>query len=273
MALAGGVNLILSPETTIALSRAHMMAPDGRCKTFDSRADGFVRSEGCGLLVLKLLSDAQAEGDNILAVIRGTAINQDGRSNGLTAPNGPSQESVIAGALANAGIAPDQISFVETHGTGTSLGDPIEVQALSAVLGQGRADENPVILGSVKTNIGHAEGAAGVAGVIKVVLALHNRQIPPHVHLQERNPFIPWDELPVTIPQSLTDWQPVKGTRLAGVSSFGFSGTNVHMILEEAPPVEPAPAETERPLHVFTLSAKDEPAFSGTLRALRTGPI
>ncbi len=261
MALAGGANLILSPETTIALSRAHMMAPDGRCKTFDSRADGFVRSEGCGVLVLKRLSDAQAAGDNILAVIRGSAINQDGRSNGLTAPNGPSQESVIADALANAGVSPAQISFVETHGTGTSLGDPIEVQALSAVLGEGRAEQQPVILGAVKTNIGHAEGAAGVAGVIKLVLALQNRQIPPHLHLQERNPFIPWDELPVTIPQTLTDWQPIDGRRLAGVSSFGFSGTNVHMILEEAPAAEPRTIENERPLHVFTLSARDEPAF------------
>lgn len=260
VALAGGANLILSPETTIALSRAKMMSPDGHCKTFDARADGFVRSEGCGVIVLKRLSDAVANGDKILALIRGSAINQDGRSNGLTAPNGPSQENVIRDALADAGVTPDQISYVETHGTGTSLGDPIEVQALAAVLGTGHSSDNPIMLGSVKTNMGHAEGAAGVAGVIKTILALQHRQIPPHLHLQNPNPYIPWDRLPVTVPTSLTPWD-VEGKRIAGVSSFGFSGTNVHIILEEAPaPVVNANAE-ERPLHLLTLSAKDENAF------------
>jgi hypothetical protein len=168
MALAGGVNLTLSPETTIALSKAHMMAPDGRCKTFDSRADGFVRGEGCGIVVLKRLSDAIADADNILAVICGSAVNQDGRSSGITAPNGAAQEALIRQALANGGVKPEEISYVEAHGTGTSLGDPIEAHALAAVLGPGRAKENPLVIGSVKTNVGHLESAAGVAGLIKL---------------------------------------------------------------------------------------------------------
>ncbi|CAG0930612.1 partial polyketide synthase 12, partial [Planctomycetaceae bacterium] len=175
MALAGGVNLVLSPDTTIALSRAKMMAPDGRCKAFDAAADGFVRSEGCGFVVLKRLADAVADGDDIRAIIRGSALNQDGRSNGLTAPNGPSQVAVIQHALAQAGVTPDEIGYVETHGTGTSLGDPIEAQALGAALGQNRS--TPLAIGSVKTNIGHAEAAAGVAGLIKVVLSLQHQEI------------------------------------------------------------------------------------------------
>ncbi len=174
MALAGGVNIMLSPEMTIALSKAHMMAPDGRCKAFDSRADGFVRGEGCGVVVLKRLSDALAHSDNILAVIRASAVNQDGRSSGITAPNGAAQEAVIRQALANAGVKPEEIWYVEAHGTGTSLGDPIEAHALAAVLGPGRTTENPLVVGSVKTNIGHLEAAAGVAGLIKTVLSLQH---------------------------------------------------------------------------------------------------
>jgi acyl transferase domain-containing protein len=261
MALAGGVNLILTPDTTIALSRAKMMASDGRCKAFDAAADGFVRSEGCGMVVLKRLTDAQQDGDHILAVIRGSAANQDGRSNGLTAPNGPSQVAVIRQALVNAEVQPRQIGYVETHGTGTSLGDPIEAQALGAALGQNRS--TPLAIGSVKTNIGHAEAAAGVAGLIKVVLSLQHQEIPPHLHLQQLSPHIPWSELPLTIPTVPTPWLPINGRRLAGVSSFGFSGTNAHIILEEAPaacfaPIEPV--TPERPLHVLTLSGKTDQA-------------
>ncbi len=182
LALAGGVNLILSPETTITLSKYQMLAPDGRCKFVDAGADGFVRGEGCGVVVLKRLSDALADGDRVLAVIRGSAVNQDGASSGLTAPNGPAQEAVIRAALANGGVAPHEVSYVEAHGTGTALGDPIEVQALGAVLGPGRAADQPLLVGSVKTNLGHLEAAAGVAGLIKVVLVLEHGEIPPSLH-------------------------------------------------------------------------------------------
>ena len=267
LALAGGVNLVLSPDTTIALSRAKMMAPDGRCKAFDAAADGFVRSEGGGLVVLKRLSAAVADGDNIRAIIRGSALNQDGRSNGLTAPHGPSQVAVIRRALAQAGVTPDQIGYVETHGTGTALGDPIEAQALGAALGQNRS--TPLAIGSVKTNIGHAEAAAGVAGLIKVVLSLQHQEIPPHLHLKRPSEHIPWAELPLTIPTVPTPWRPINGRRLAGVSSFGFSGTNAHLIVEEAPhPVEtqdrasatPA-AAIARPVQLIALSAKTDSAL------------
>ena len=262
MALAGGVNLVLSPDTTIALSRAKMMAPDGRCKAFDAAADGFVRSEGCGFVVLKRLADAVADGDDIRAIIRGSALNQDGRSNGLTAPNGPSQVAVIQHALAQAGVTPDEIGYVETHGTGTSLGDPIEAQALGAALGQNRS--TPLAIGSVKTNIGHAEAAAGVAGLIKVVLSLQHQEIPPHLHLKQLSEHIPWDELPLTIPTVPTPWPIINGRRLAGLSSFGFSGTNAHLIIEEAPAHASAPIEPsapERPVHLIALSAKTDTAL------------
>ena len=178
LALAGGVNVILSPEIFSALSRARMLAADGKCKTFDAAADGFVRGEGCGMVVLKRLDDALADGDRILALIRGSAVNQDGPSSGLTAPNGPSQESVIRDALANGAVNPQDVSYVEAHGTGTSLGDPIEVQALGAVFGPGREAATPLLIGSLKTNVGHLEAAAGVSGLIKVVLSLQHREIP-----------------------------------------------------------------------------------------------
>ncbi len=259
MALAGGVNLILAPETTIILSRAHMMAPDGRCKAFDARADGFVRAEGCGLVVLKRLCDAEADGDTVLAIIRGTAINQDGRSNGLTAPNGPAQEAVLRSALANAGIAAHEVAYVEAHGTGTSLGDPIEMRALGAVLGADRSSANPLIVGSLKTNIGHLEAAAGVAGLIKVILALRHGEIPAQLHFQTPNPHIPWRSLSVTIADQAMAWP--EGRRVAGVSSFGFSGTNAHLLLEAAPDRAPANAPPTTQGHVLILSARGEPAL------------
>lgn len=261
LALAGGVSLILSPEVHINFSKSRMMAADGRCKTFDAAADGYVRGEGCGVVVLKRLSDAAADGDNILAVVRGAAINHDGRSGGLTAPNGPAQEAVIREALANSGIAPHEVSYVEAHGTGTSLGDPIEVRALGAALSEGRT--GPLMIGSVKTNVGHLEAAAGIAGLIKVVLALQHKEIPPHLHFQEPNPFIPWNELPVTIPTRHTPWPRNNDKRIAGVSAFGFSGTNAHVVLEEAPIVERTTpdANAERPLHLLTLSARSEMAL------------
>ncbi len=264
LALAGGVNLVLALNTTMALSRAGMMASDGRCKAFDSRADGFVRSEGCGMIVLKRLSEAQKDGDNILAVIRGSAINQDGRSNGLTAPNGPSQESVIRAALADAKIEPSEVSYIETHGTGTSLGDPIEVQALGAAIGRAHTAENPLMIGAAKTNLGHLESAAGVAGLMKLVLMLQHGEIPPHLHLEELSPFIPWGDFPVIVPTERTAWN---GKRIGGVSSFGFSGTNAHLILEAAPVPTPNPSPSQwggekgRGLNLLALSAKSENAL------------
>ncbi|PSB03927.1 type I polyketide synthase [Merismopedia glauca] len=233
MALAGGVNLMLSPDVTIGLCKLRALATDGRCKTFDATADGYVRGEGCGVIVLKRLSSALADGDNILATIRGSAINHDGASNGLTAPNGVAQEAVIRKALANAGVQPSEIQYVETHGTGTSLGDPIEVLALGKVLSEARTTEQPLTIGSVKTNFGHLESAAGMASLMKVVLSLQNQQIPPHLHLKDPNPYIPWQKFPLLVPQKLTPWSAKEGTRLAGVSSFGMSGTNVHLIVEQ----------------------------------------
>ena len=256
MALAGGVNVLLSEVPFQCFSAWGMVAPDGKCKAFDAAANGFVRSEGCGLVVLKRLSDAVAGGDNILAVIRGSAVNQDGRSSGLTVPNGPAQEAVIRLALAAAHIAPADIGYVEAHGTGTSLGDPIEAQALANALGEGRTSDNPLIVGSVKTNLGHLESAAGVAGILKVVLALQHETIPPHLHFRKINPNIDWAGVPVEIPVTARDWRRGGRRRIAGVSSFGFSGTNAHIILEEAPIAEALAPEVERPLHLITLSAR-----------------
>lgn len=264
-ALAAGVNLMCSPEITVALSKAHMLAPDGRCKTFDASADGFSRGEGCGVLVLKRLSDAIADGDRVLAVIRGSASNQDGRSGGLTVPNGPAQEAVIRAALADAGFQAADIDYVEAHGTGTSLGDPIEVRALAGALGEGRAPEQPLLIGSVKTNIGHLESAAGIAGVIKVVLALQREYLPPQLHFNTPSPHIDWPLYPVQVVAQGRDWPRGPRPRRAGISSFGFSGTNAHVVIEEAPPAA-EPARTARPLHCLPLSART-PAALTTLAA------
>ena len=239
MALAGGVNLILAPDLFIALSQARMLSPDGRCRTFDASANGFARAEGCGVVVLKRLSDAAADGDRVLAVIRASAVNQDGPSSSLTAPNGPAQEAVIRQALAFAGLAPRQIGFIEAHGTGTELGDPLEVKALGAVFGADRDGATPLIIGSVKTNLGHLEAAAGVTGLIKLIISLQHRTIPAHLHYRTPSPHIAWSDLPLQVPQHAMPWPPIDGLRVGGVSSFGFSGTNAHVIVEEAPPVTP----------------------------------
>jgi len=236
LALAGGVNLILSPEWTITASKARMMAADGRCKAFDAAADGYVRGEGCGIVVLKRLADAVANGDNILALIVGSAVNHDGHSSGFTVPSKQAQEAVIREALANARVQPAQVSYVETHGTGTPLGDPIEVRALGAVLSTGRSKDQPLAIGSVKTNIGHLESAAGVAGLIKGVLALHHEELPPHLHFHQPNPHIAWAEMPIEVPTVRRPWPAGRSRRVAGVSSFGVSGTNVHVVVAEAPP-------------------------------------
>ncbi|MFN6516223.1 MAG: beta-ketoacyl synthase N-terminal-like domain-containing protein [Nostoc sp. CreGUA01] len=274
--LAGGVNLILSPEMTITFSHARMMAADGRCKTFDAAADGYVRGEGCGIVVLKRLEDAIRDKDNIQAIIRGSAINQDGLSNGLTAPNGPAQQAVIRQALANAGVKPAQISYVEAHGTGTALGDPVEVNSLKTVLMEGREANQPCWIGSVKSNIGHLEAAAGIVGIIKVVLSLQHRQIPPHLHLKQLNPYIKIKNTPIQIPTELQQWPAQGQPRLAGVSAFSFGGTNVHVILEEAPPQVKSQNLPERSFHLLALSAKTEPALQALVtryqRHLETNP-
>ena len=264
-AIVGGVNLMLSPELTQTFSLAGMMAQDGRCKTFDAAADGYVRGEGCGVIILKRLDDAQRDKDNILAVIKGTAINQDGRSNGLTAPNGLSQQEVIRQALASAGADPEDISYIESHGTGTSLGDPIEVNSLKAVLSRGREKTNPCYLGSVKTNIGHLEAAAGIAGLIKTVLCLQNETIPPNLHFYQLNPHIDLNNTGIEIPTQLQPWNSGEKPKLAGVSSFGFGGTNAHVILEEGgreTPIEENNKFTDRPWHLLTLSAKNKSALT-----------
>ena len=261
LALAGGVNLILSPEVTMAFSKAGMIAVDGRCKTFDAKANGYVRGEGCGVVVLKRMSDALRDGDNILAVIKGSAVNQDGRSNGLTAPNAIQQQAVIRRALENAKVQPAEISYVEAHGTGTPLGDPIEVNSLKDMLMQERSPQQPCWIGSVKTNIGHLEAASGIASLIKVVLCLQHQEIPPHLHLTQLNPYISLEGTPLSIPTKLQKWLTANERRLAGVSSFGFGGTNAHLILEEASTTASVETEPERPKHIFTLSAKSELAL------------
>ena len=269
LALAGGVSVMLTPDMFIALSRASMLARDGQCKTFDASADGYARGEGCAIVVLKRLSDARADGDHILALIRGSAINQDGPSSGLTAPNGPAQTSVIRDALSDGGVEPEQVSYVETHGTGTSLGDPIEVQALGAAYCQGRTHSNPLLIGALKSNIGHLEGAAGVAGLVKLVLAIQNREIPPSLHVRNPNPFIPWEGLAVKVTTQPTLWDVPGGTRMAGLSSFGFSGTNAHVVVQEAPVPPAVRAGMERPKHLLALSAMTEDALRSLVEKCR----
>lgn len=264
LVVAGGVNCILSPDPFVLISKWGMLSPDGRCKTFDASANGFVRGEGCGLIVLERLSDAQAKGRRILAVIPGSAINQDGRSSGLTVPNGLAQQEVVRQALAAAQLKPMDVSYVEAHGTGTSLGDPIEVEALAAVYGEGRPMAQPFEIGSVKSNIGHLEAASGVASVIKIVKALQHRQLPASLHVRQLTPAIPWDSIPVRVSTELHPWQPAGGRRIAGISAFGFSGMNAHVLVSEAPPPA-APATTPqpvRPLHALPLSARSDAALA-----------
>lgn len=254
MAVAGGVNLILAPSSTIALSELQMMAPDGRCKAFDAAADGFVRGEGCGAVILKRLDHARADGDTVLAVIRGSAVNQDGRSSSLTAPSGRAQERAVRAALGRARISPDRVGYIETHGTGTALGDPIEIHALKAVFGPARDAAQPLALGAVKTNLGHLEAAAGIAGLIKTVMALRHGIIPPNNHLKTLNPHIELDGFPVHLPATPGPWPVTAGLRVAGVSAFGFSGTNVHLILEQAADQGPVASAPARPIHLLVAS-------------------
>ncbi|OBG32323.1 type I polyketide synthase, partial [Mycobacterium sp. E3198] len=272
MALAGGVNVLVSPASIVATARARMLAADGRCKTFDAAANGYARSEGCGILVLKRLSDAQRDNDHICAVIRGSAVNQDGASSGLTVPNGGAQQRLITAALARAGLVGGDVDYLEAHGTGTSLGDPIEVQAAAAAYGAGREPNRPLLIGSAKTNIGHLESAAGIAGLIKVVLSLQHEVLPQNLHFENPSPNIPWDSLPVRVVDQAIPWHANGRPRRAGTSSFGFSGTNAHVLIEEAPPpaadaapdgdAVPEPATEEQPVGVLPLSARSPEALA-----------
>jgi amino acid adenylation domain-containing protein len=263
LSLAGGVNVMTSPLMVVAESAANMLAPDGRCKTFDAAANGYGRGEGCGMVLLKRLADAVADNDEIYAVIRGSAINHDGQSSGLTVPNPQAQMAVMRSALENAGAEPEQVSYVEAHGTGTPLGDPIEIGGLQSVYCRERTKENPLVVGSVKSNIGHLEGAAGVAALIKTALCLHHGEIPPHQHFKNPNPHMDWQNLPIEIPVRSTPWPAGQAAAMAGVSSFGFSGTNVHVVVAAAPPL-PEQTVASRPVqdnHLLAISAKTESAL------------
>ena len=272
LALAGGVTLHLLPGHYVGIAKLGMLSPAGRCKAFDASADGFVPSDGCGMLALKRLADALADGDRIYAVIRGTALNQDGRTNVLTAPNGLAQRAVIRAALQNAQVRPSEVTFIETHGTGTALGDPIEVEALADVLGAASDGAQPCALGAVKTNLGHLEAAAGIAGLMKAALALHHQEIPKNLHFEKLNPHISLEPTRFYLPAAATPWPRGNSPRFAGVSSFGFSGTNGHIVLEESPRVqtrqEPAP-ELGRP-YVFPVSARTPEALKSFARAYRS---
>ncbi|AEI43015.1 polyketide synthase PksE [Paenibacillus mucilaginosus KNP414] len=275
MALAGGVNVMIKPEYTIAESKAGMLSPDGRSKAFDASANGYVRGEGAGIVVLKPLARALADGDPVYACIRGTAVNQDGHSSGLTVPRGEAQEALLLEAYAKAGITPDQIQYVEAHGTGTPVGDPIEANALGRILSRGRDAASPCYIGSVKTNFGHTEAAAGIAGLIKTALSLKHRLIPPHLHLQQPNPQIRFGEHLLQVPEAVTPWPSAggqAGQALAGVNSFGFGGTNAHVVLEEAPAIARRAGSDEDgdgagKSYLFPVSARSKEALAALAAA------
>ncbi len=260
MALAGGVNRLISPKISVNFSQAKMLSPDGRCKTFDQGANGFVRSEGCGIVLLKRLNDAIADGDRIRAILLGSATNQDGRTSSITTPNSLSQQAVIKQALVNSKVTAQQVSYLETHGTGTSLGDAIEIEALSQIF----SDNQELVLGAVKTNIGHLESASGIASLIKTVLVLENQVIPANLHLKQPNNNLEWQNLPFQLPLEAIAWKQTAQPRIAGVSGFGFSGTNAHIIVQEA---DGDVEKWERQggqggnLHLFTLSARNKKAL------------
>jgi acyl transferase domain-containing protein/acyl carrier protein len=269
-AFAGGVNLILMPEPSMCFSLAGMLAKDGRCKAFDARADGFVRSDGVAVVLLKPLSRAIEDGNNIYAVILGSAVNNDGRGSGLMTPRKEGQEEVLRAAYRSAGISPGKVYYIEAHGTGTSVGDPIEALALGSVLSEGRERGRPCAIGSVKTNIGHTEGTAGVAGLIKVALALKHGAIPPSLHVTKPNSYIPWDELPLVIQTELGPWRTEEGEyAIAGVSSFGISGTNAHVVVAQAPQLPQDAASDDSSTHLLTISAHCSESLEALARAYK----
>ncbi|WP_202919607.1 SDR family NAD(P)-dependent oxidoreductase [Streptomyces adustus] len=261
VALAGGVNVNHHPRNHVVYSRANMLSPDGRCKTFDDSADGYARSEGSGMLVLKRLTDARRDGDTVLALVRGSAVRQDGESGGLTVPNGTAQIALMRAALESAALGPEDIQYVEAHGTGTSLGDPIEMGSINSVFADSREQDSPLVVGSVKTNIGHMEAAAGVGGVAKVVCQLQEGAIYPHINFETPSRHIPWDRYRVTVPTGGPRPWEARGPRRALVNSFGFAGTIASVVLEQAPPAPERPAAPADGRDVFTLSAKDRPAL------------
>ncbi len=271
LALAGGVGLLLAPYVTIGMSKMGLMAADGRCKSFDSRANGYVRGEGCGVVMLKRASEALADGDPIFALVRGSAVNQDGRTNGLSAPNGLAQQAVIREALAKAGVAPEDIGYVEGHATGTSLGDPIEIEALSEVLGRAGDGSYPCTLGAVKTNLGHLEGAAGVAGLIKATMVLKTGRIPKNLHFEKLNPHISLEGTRLRLATEPTEWRPEGRRRYAGVSAFGWSGTNAHIVLEQPDPAPERAAEEPARPELVVLSAKSPEALRDLAQSWRDG--
>jgi acyl transferase domain-containing protein/aryl carrier-like protein len=266
MALAGGVNLMLTPYSFVLLSKFRALAPDGRCKTFSAAADGYARGEGVGMVVLKRLSEAVAAGDRVLAVIRGSAVNHDGRSSGLSVPSPAAQQAVIRAALEHARLEPAEIDYVEAHGTGTALGDPIELRALQEAVGRHHAAGAPLLVGSVKTNIGHLEAAAGVAGLLKLVLALEHGEIPPHLHMTEPNPKVDWNALDIEVVTSPRAWPGDPAGRLGAISSFGASGTNAHVIVGAAPERVAPVVSRGREVDVCTLSARSETALRALAR-------
>ncbi|MEQ8835904.1 MAG: type I polyketide synthase, partial [Lacipirellulaceae bacterium] len=265
-ALVGGVNAIVSPTTNILTCKLKALSPNGHSRAFDAAADGYLRGEGCGVVTLRKLSDAQRAGDPILGIIRATAVGHNGTSSGLTAPNPKAQEKVIRQALERAGITASDVAYLEAHGTGTELGDPIEIQAAAAALAQARDADNPLLVGSVKTNIGHLEAAAGMAGLIKVLLAMEHQQIPAQLNFDEPNPHIPWDKLAVKVVTEATDWPSNGEKRIANVSAFGMSGTNAHAVIEAPSKNEiqvPVTAEIKQSSEpkLVVLSAKSEEAL------------
>jgi acyl transferase domain-containing protein/thioesterase domain-containing protein/acyl carrier protein len=262
-ALAGGVNMILTPETTIAFSKARMLSPEGVCRPFDSRANGYVRGEGCGIVLLKRLADAERDGDNILAIVRATSVNQDGRTSGISAPNSQSQMACIRQALKQASFSPEDIDYIEAHGTGTPLGDPIEMMALTQIFAGDGEQSRPVYVSSVKANVGHMETVSGVAGLIKVVLMMQREKIVRQTHFESLNPHIKLDGSRLVIPTADTPWPRKNGRRTAGISSFGFGGTNTHLIVESSPAtaINAELESTNRPVQLLKLSAKNEDAL------------
>src|SRR2546423_12886906 len=262
-ALAGGVTVMITPGGFIGFSQAGMLSPEGRCAAFDASASGFVRGEGAGMVLLKRLSKAIADGDPIQGVIVGTAINQDGHTNGISLPNPAAQARLVRAACVDAGVAPEAIGFVEAHGTGTAVGDPIEAHALAEALCLNRPADSPLLIGSIKTNLGHLETAAGIAGLLKAMLVLKHGQIPPSLHFETPSPYIDFEKLKLRVPTSVEPFPDGTGERIAGVNSFGFGGANAHIIL--AAPPAPLPAKSyelpeDRPWPLV-LSARSEKAL------------